>query len=69
MSKNQHTNPSVTRSISIDHDVFVKMEARRMELRLDRSTFIRYVLEDHLGIVKRPLLGTPMGEHKDPRPA
>ncbi len=69
MSKNQHTNPNVTRSISIDHDVFMKLEARRAELRLDRSTFIRYVLEDHLGIVKRPLLGTSKGEHKYPTPA
>jgi hypothetical protein len=32
------------------------MEARRLALRLDRSTFIRFVLEDRLGILKRPLL-------------
>lgn len=27
-----------------------------MALRLDRSTYIRFVLEEELGIVKRPLL-------------
>ena len=31
----------------------MKMEARRLVLRLDRSTFIR---EDRLGFLKRPLL-------------
>jgi hypothetical protein len=42
------------RSISFAQEVFTKMEARRLALRLDRSTFIRFVSEA-LGILKRPL--------------
>ena len=69
MSKNHKPLTTVTRSISFDREVFMKMEARRLALRLDRSTFIRFVLEDRLGILKRPLLNTPEGEHTYPTPA
>ncbi len=56
MSNNHRPLTTVTKSISFDLDVFKQMEARRLTLRLDRSTFIRFVLEDRLGIVKRPML-------------
>lgn len=46
----------LTRSISFDPRVFSAMEERRRALRLDRSTFVRFVLEDHLGLVARPWL-------------
>ena len=46
----------LTRSISFDPRVFAAMEERRRALRLDRSTFVRFVLEDHLGLVARPWL-------------
>ena len=51
MSKNHKPLTTVTRSICFDREVFMKMEARRLALRLDRSTFIRFVLEDRLGIL------------------
>jgi hypothetical protein len=56
MPNNHRPLTSITRSISFDQEVFSKMEIRREALRLDRSTYIRFVLEEELGIVKRPLL-------------
>lgn len=56
MPSNHRPLTSITRSISFNQEVFIKMEARRMALRLDRSTYIRFVLEEELGIVNRPLL-------------
>ena len=63
MSKNHKPLTTVTRSICFDREVFMKMEARRLALRLDRSTFIRFVLEDRLGILKRPLLDEKHSDH------
>lgn len=57
--KSKSTNSSqatFTRSISFDPETFARIEVRRAALRLDRSTFLRYVLEDYFGIIKRPLL-------------
>ena len=48
--------PGLTRSISFDPRVFAAMEERRRALRLGRSAFVRFVLEDHLGLVARPWL-------------
>ena len=62
MPKNNKPSSSVTRSISFDVNVFNRMEVRRKALRLTRSTFIRYVLEDRLGIIKRPLLDEMRGD-------
>ncbi len=56
MTKNHKPLTTVTKSISFDDKVFMKIEARRLALRLDRSTSIRFVMEDRLGILKRPLL-------------
>jgi hypothetical protein len=55
---------AVTRSISLPREVFERMERSRQELRLDRSTFIRFVLEDHLGIVDRQGLKGPEPDWK-----
>ena len=63
MSQNHQPLTTVTRSISFAQEVFTTMEARRLALRLDRSTFIRFVLEDRLGILKRPLLDEKHSDH------
>lgn len=55
-SRKPRTAKGLTRSISFDPPVFAAMEERRRALRLDRSTFVRFVLEDHLGLVARPWL-------------
>ena len=39
-----------------------RVRTRRKALHLDGSTFIRYVLEDRLGIIKRPLLDEMRGD-------
>lgn len=46
---------TVTRSISFDKEVFKAMEEDRKRLRLDRSQYLRSVLENQLGMV------TPLG--------
>jgi hypothetical protein len=56
MPKNHRPRTTTTRSISFDSELFFLMEARRKEFHLDRSTCIRYVLQDQLGIVKWPQL-------------
>ena len=62
MPKNNRPCNSVCRSVSFDTNVFNQMEIRRKALRLTRSTFIRYVLEDRLGIIQRPLLDEVRGD-------
>ena len=45
---------TVTRSLSFDALVFKQLEKRRRELGMDRSTFIRAILEDYLLIRAHP---------------
>jgi hypothetical protein len=54
---------TVTRSISFEVDTFKWMEKKRKELRLDRSGFMRIVLEDISGIRQHPELHTPLEPH------
>lgn len=56
MGKNNKPRTTVTRSISFAEDVFEAMEARRQELRMERSEFIKAVLEDILGFLPHPEL-------------
>ena len=59
MPKNNRKITTVTRSISFDEDVFAELEIRREELRMDRSEFMKAVLEDTLGILEHPELKDP----------
>lgn len=54
MPKQQVKRNSPTRSISFDADMFELMEARRAELRMDRSAFIVALLEDTFDVLKHP---------------
>ncbi len=45
---------TLTRSISFDTEVFDLMEKERTRLRLDRSQYIRQILERELGLVEDP---------------
>jgi hypothetical protein len=56
MGANNRPLTTVTRSLSFDSDTFEMMEVRRTELRMDRSEFIRAILEDRLGIMSHPEL-------------
>lgn len=67
--KNNRPVTTVTRSISFDHYVLELLDERRKALRLDRSTYICYVLEQHLGIVDRPLLNEPSVQISPPTAA
>ena len=59
MGKNNRPRLTVTRSISFAEDVFIAMEARRKELRMERSVFIKALLEDNLGFLAHPEIKDP----------
>lgn len=54
MGRNNRPRATVTRSISFAQDVFDAMEIRRNELRMERSEFIKAILEDTLGFLPHP---------------
>lgn len=56
MGANHRPVTTVTRSISFDQDTFGLMEARRIQLRMTRSEFLRALLEDRLGVMSHPEL-------------
>lgn len=59
MGKNHRQRLTVTRSISFAQDVFDAMEARRNELRMERSEYIKAILEDTLGFLPHPEVRDP----------
>lgn len=54
---------TVTRSISFDIDTWKWVEKTRKDLRVDRSTLLRWVLEDISGMRAHPELRLPQVPH------
>lgn len=54
---------TVTRSISFDADTWKWLEKTRKDLRVDRSTMLRWALEDVSGIRAHPELRVPHAPH------